>query len=260
MLPAHVGVRITPIVLRSLALCCLLAGCGVRLEDRAGGGSDGSPPPPIDGPIGSEPDAPPVCANGRVVYLNFDGVTLTSAAASDATQNRASWMTIAQGTAPPYKAGVTNRNQLINAVTDGVRTQLSSFPVTVVTQRPAAGPYVMIVLGGTATQVGSRYGGAVNTLDCGDARKSDLAWISDGVSPTQRVVNFAVGAVGFGLGLTATTDPLDCMCGWDNACISDNTVACRLSPTIARDPAANQLCPGLTTQDEVATFDAAFCR
>jgi hypothetical protein len=70
----------------------------------------------------------------------------------------------------------------------------------------------MIVLGGTANQVGSRFGGAVNTLDCGDAAKSDVAWISDGVSPNQRVVNFAVGAIGFGLGLTATSDPLDCMC------------------------------------------------
>lgn len=260
LLPARAGVRITPIVMRSLALCCLLAGCGVRLENPVGGGPDGSPPP-ADGPIGSDPDAPPAaCSNGRVVYLSFDGVTLTSAAASDATLNRASWMTIAQGTAPAYKTGVANRDQLIQQVTDGVRAQLSSFPVTVVTQRPATGPYVMIVFGGVASQVGSRFGGAVTALDCGDARKSDVAWISDNVSPNQRVVNFAVGAIGFGLGLTATTDPLDCMCGWDNACTSNNTVACTLTPGIARDPAANQVCAGLTTQDEVAAFDAAFCR
>jgi hypothetical protein len=246
--------------MRTLALCCLLAGCGVRLEDRPGGISgddDGLTPA---GDAGIDSDAAPVCSNGRVVYLNFEGVTLTAAGTSDATQNRASWMTnITQGTAPPFKAGATNRAQLIKDITDGVRGQLSSFPITVVTQRPAAGPYVMIVIGGTSNQVGSRYGAAVNTLDCGDAQKSDLAWISENLS-TLRTVNSAIGAIGFGLGLTATTNPRDCMCSWDNDCTPDNSVLCQLTPGITRDPAARQRCGTLTTQDEVATFDAAFCR
>lgn len=239
------------------------AACGVRIGDGNGGigGTDASTNGG-DGGVQTDAAAPdaPACANGRVVFLNFDGVTLTQGTPSDATQNRARWMNLAQGTAPRYKTAVANRLQLIQDVTDGVRAQLSSFPVTVVTQRPAAGPYVMIVLGGVASQVGSNYGAAVNQLDCGDTAKSDVAWISDNVGPTQRVVNTAVGAIGFGLGLTATTDPLDCMCGWANGCASDNTVACRLSPMINRDPAATQLCPGLTTQDEVAAFTAAFCQ
>jgi hypothetical protein len=240
--------------MRWILLSCLAAACGVQVEGRPN--PDGGPP--ADGSI--EPDAAPQCSNGRVVYLNFEGATLADALQSDATQNLASWMTIAQGTAPKYKAAAADRDQIIQAVAGGVRQQLSSFPITVVTQRPAAGPYVMIVFGGVASQVGSRFGGAVNELDCGDARKSDVAWISDNIAPTQRVVNFAVGAIGFGIGLTATTNPLDCMCGWDNACTADQTVPCRLSQTIARDPAANQVCPGLTTQDEAAAFDAAFCR
>jgi hypothetical protein len=243
----------------SLLAC---AACGVSLGDGAsnGLGTDASPAP---GDAGPDPDPTPdaqVCANGRVVYLNFGGVTLTRGSPSDATQNRASWMNITQGTAPPYKSGVSNRAQLIQDVTDGVRSQLSIFPVSVVTQRPATGPYVMIVFGGVANQVGSSFGGAVQRLDCGDVNKSDLAWISDGVTPTQRVVNFAVGAIGFGLGLTATSDPNDCMCGWDNQCTSNNTAACKLSPMINRDPNANQLCSGLTTQDEIATFTKAFCQ
>ncbi|HWU86510.1 MAG TPA: hypothetical protein VN253_04520 [Kofleriaceae bacterium] len=246
----------------SLPLLACVA-CGVHLGDGADGlrtdasvtGDDDAAQPDS----APSPDVP-ACANGRVVYLSFDGVALTRATPSDATQNRASWMNIAQGTAPRYKTGAANRDQLIQDVTTGIRTQLSSFPVTVVTQRPAAGPYVMIVFGGAANQVGSNFGGAVQQLDCGDAAKSDVAWISDNVGPTQRVVNFAVGAIGFGLGLTGTSDPLDCMCGWANACTSDNSVACKLSPMITRDPNANQRCPGLTTQNEVAAFDAAFCR
>ena len=235
--------------------------CGVRLGDGNGNGGTDASTNGGDGGVQDDaaPDAP-ACANGRVVFLNFDGVTLTQGSPSDATQNRARWMNIGQGTAPRYKTAAANRLQLIQDVTDGVRAQLSSFPVTVVTQRPATGPYVMIVLGGVASQVGSNYGSAVNQLDCGDAAKSDVAWISDNVGPTQRVVNNAVGAIGFGLGLTATLDPLGCMCSWANGCPPDNSVACRLSPMINRDPNATQTCAGLTTQDEVATFTAAFCQ
>jgi len=243
--------------MRWIPLCWLAVSCGVQIEQRSGANPELDPP--ADGPA-SQPDTARVCSNGRVVYLNFEGATLTAAAASDATQNRASWMQITSGTAPRYKTVAADRDQQIQAIVDGVRGQLSSFPITVVTQRPAAGPYVMIVYGGAYTQVGSRFTGAVNTLDCNDVQKSDLAWISDNVSPRQRIVNFSVGAIGFGLGLTATTDPLDCMCGWDNNCISDNSGPCKLSPTIARDPTANQRCTDVTTQDEPATFDAAFCK
>jgi hypothetical protein len=252
----------TPLI-TSLVPLLACAACGVQIGGDGSGVTGGDASPGGDGSVETDAPSTPdaaVCANGRVVYLNFEGQALTRGSPSDATLNRASWMNTATGAAPRYKSGAANRDQLVKDVTDGVRAQLSSFPVTVVTQRPATGPYVMIVFGGTASQVGSNFGGAVNQLDCGDVNKSDLAWISDGVSPTQRVVNFAVGAIGFGLGLTATTDPLDCMCGWDNNCTSDNSQACRLSPMINRDPNANQRCPGLSTQDEVATFKAAFCQ
>lgn len=253
--------------MRSLALSCLAAAataCGVQLEGVAGGTPDvtpdGTPGPTGDGPSGPPVDPTPQCSNGRVVYLSFEGQTLTDATQSDATQNRASWMTIPTGTAPRYKTAAADRDQQIAAIVTGVRSQLSSFPITVVTTRPAAGPYVMIVFGGTRDQVGSSYGSAVNELDCTDARKSDVAWISDGVSPTQRVVNFAVGAIGFGIGLTATTDPRDCMCGWANDCNQDQTAPCRLSQMITRDPDASQRCTGVTSQNEVAAFNAAFCQ
>lgn len=245
-------------------LVTLLALCACHAEladisntspdaDPGGGGGGGG----IDAAVGIDA---PACANGRVVYLNFTGQALTAAATSDATLNRASWMQIQTGAAPIYRSGSANRLADIMAITDGVKLQLSQFPVTVVTTRPVAGPYVMIVFGGTAQQVGSRFGGAVNILDCGDTAKSDVAWIADAVTPNQRVINFAIGAIGFGLGLTATSDPNDCMCGWDNQCTSNNTQACKLGGPIARDPAANQRCAGLTTQDEPATFSTAFCQ
>jgi hypothetical protein len=245
--------------MRPIALLCLAAAaCGVQLDDRTGASTDVPGGTPVDGGTPGT-DAAPRCAS-RQVYLNFEGQTLTRGSPSDATQNRAAWMNVAQGTAPRYLANATDRDAQIKSIVDGVTAQLSSFPIRVVTQRPAAGPYVMIVFGGVANQVGSNYGAAVNQLDCGDNAKSDLAWISDNVTPPQRVVNSAVGAIGFGLGLTATTDPLDCMCGWANNCTSNNTVACKLSPMINRDPNANQRCQGVTTQNEMDAFETAFCR
>jgi len=242
-------------------LTIVLCACGAEVEgnapflppdvDGGGGGGGGG-----DAAVG--PDAP-ACFNGRVVFLQFEGQALAKGT-SDATQNTASWMQIASGAAPPYESGNANRAQKIQQITDGITTLLSTFPITVVTQRPATGPYVMIVFGGNAQQVGSRFGIGVQELDCNDATtKSDVAWITDGQS-VQRTVNTAAGAIGFGLGLTATIDPLDCMCGWDNGCQADNSQPCRLTtPTIARDPNARQLCAGQTTQDEVATFTHAFC-
>src|SRR5262249_29286808 len=123
----------------------------------------------------------------------------------------------------------------------------------------SSGNYVMIVYGGTASVVGSNFGVAVNQLDCGDTHPNDVAWIADNITG-QRAINSTIGAIGFGLGLTATIDPADCMCSWDNACRSDNTVPCTLGSPIARDPQANQRCPGTTSQDEVAAFRTAFCQ
>jgi hypothetical protein len=261
---------------RALVLFVLAAaGCEARIGEgfganNGGGGGGGDddpieePPGEVDAGIEEEPiDAmppAPACANGRKLYLNFEGVTLSDAATSDATLNRASWMTINQGTAPRYKTNAADRDQQIQAIVTGIRSQLAAYPIEVVTTRPATGPYVMIVFGGAANQVGSQYGGAVNTLDCNDVYKSDVAWISDSVGPTQKVVNFAIGAIGFGLGLTATEDPQGCMCGWDNNCDSDNSAPCRLSANIARDNDANQRCSGVTTQNEVAAFETKFCQ
>jgi hypothetical protein len=221
-----------------------------------GGGGEDAPPVTVT------PDAPPTATTctSRTLYLNFDGQTLQRGAASDATQNIASWLTGNAGTAAKYHADVIGRDLEIQGITDGVRKLLSTFPVTVVTTRPAAGPYAMVVLGGTANDVHSRFSEAVNTLDCNDAVANDVAWIADRVTPLQHVINDVVGATGFGLGLTATIDPNDCMCGWGNACIANVNAACTLGAPIARDPAATQLCAnGGATQNEVTAFHDAFC-
>jgi hypothetical protein len=118
----------------------------------------------------------------------------------------------------------------------------------------------MVVFGGVAGNVGSLYGLAVNELDCDDSEKSDVAWIADATEqPIQRLINTAVGAIGFGLGLTATLDPVDCMCGWGNLCQPTTTAPCTLSADIARDAAGPQCAGAAATQNERQTFVQAFC-
>ncbi|HEU4727072.1 MAG TPA: hypothetical protein VFT22_04265 [Kofleriaceae bacterium] len=251
--------------LERLALALTLLGaCSARISDSGGASLATVDAPPGTGssagggaPGNAGTDAAAVCAS-RTVYLNFEGQTLTRGP-SDATVNQASWLVNAQGTAPAYLSNDANRMGVIQNVVSGIRAQLSQFPINVVTDRPLSGEYVMIVFGGRSTTIGSRFSGAVNELDCGDVQHNDVAWISDTVTPVQRVVNTAVGAIGFGLGLTATTDPADCMCGWDNTCQPDSSAPCKLGSPIDRDPAARQTCTGLTSQDEVATLHDAFC-
>ena len=249
---------------REIAVVCVLlcAACEATIGggERMGVNPDANTA--TDSSSQSQTDAPPQCAS-RTVYLNFDGQTLTDAAASDATLNRASWLNKATGTATAFQSGNGNRAQIIADITSGVRDALAQQvgPINVVTQRPATGPYVMIVYGGNATDVGSNYGFAVNELDCNESEKSDVAWISNNYTTTLRHVNTTIGAIGFGLGLTATNDVNDCMCGWANGCNKDHTKLCTLNTNIARDPGATQVCAGVgATQNEVAAFNTAFCQ
>jgi len=243
------------------ALAVLCCACQAQIADGTGTSASGvdanpDPTPGSDAAIDSMPV--PLCAS-RSVYLNFEGQTLTQGR-SDATLNQAEWMQIPQGTAPPYLAGDANRQGKIKAIVDGVSSQLSRFPITVVTTRPATGRYVMIVYGGQPGQVGSAFGGAVNRLDCDDSRPNDVAWMGDNIGG-QRAINSSIGAIGFGLGMTATLDTRDCMCGWDNTCRPDASAPCTLGSPIARDGNANQRCNGAgAMQDEVAALRKAFCQ
>lgn len=256
-------------MVRGLVLALALAGCQATIyggdDDPGLADVDAGPQNEIDAatvvPDAAPVDMGPVClaTQARSVYLNFDGQALARATTSDATQNQAAWMNKATGTAPPFRQGSANRAADITQITSGITTALAGLNVAVVTTRPTTGPYVMIVFGGNAQNVGSNYGGAVQQLDCGNLVASDVAWVADGVTPNQRVINFALGAIGFGVGLTATNNSNDCMCGWDNQC-QQTTNQCTLGTAIATDPGANQTCPNQATQNEQQSIQQAFCR
>ena len=214
----------------------------------------------------SQPDAPSggACGNHRMVYLSFEGVTLTYAATSDSTQNYASWINNTTSVVPPWHDGSGTRTTDIQTIVDGVKSRLANTPITVVTTRPASGPYVMVAFGGQKTgnggTVGTTYGGATNEHDCGDLVKNDIGWISDSPSVSY-AQDLAIGAIGWGLGLNGTNDPTDCMCAWANNCSSANG-ACTLSSSIATTTSSSPAttCPNQNPQNEVAAFTTKFCQ
>lgn len=250
--------RLAPIIV-------LLAGCGAELNTSGHAAPDAGTGGTVDAPSGvgidapvSSPDAPSACPNGRVVYLSFEGETLTRGA-TDATQNHAAWIGVSTATVPPFHPNLTNRATEIQTIVDGVKSRLAATPIEVVTTRPAAGPYVMIVLGGSNQDVGSNYSYATGDHDCGDLVKSDVGWVSDTPSLSY-VPDLIVGTIGWGLGLQGTSDPTDCMCAWANSCQSA-AGACTLSANIATTPSnGNTTCAGQNPQDEVAAFSTQFCQ
>ena len=220
-------------------------------DDDDDGGADA-------GPVADDaalPDAAPACANGRAIYLSFQGETLTQATPSDAAQNRASWIGVTTATVPGYRLADPDRATKIATITTRMRAALAAFPMEVVTTRPASGPYVMVVFGGNRDQLGTPYSYATNHFDCGDPVKSDVAWVSDD-TPFSKVDDYAIGAIGYGLGLGGTNDPNDCMCGWANGCDQPETSQCTLSSSIAVNPVC---AGGPNPQNEAETFNSGFC-
>lgn len=254
--------------MKAVALVALLAACGAQLTTASNNSQVDASDSGVDAPAGSQRDASTggqsdapataACASGRKLYLAFEGVTLTHAA-TDATHDTAAWIGVTTAAVPAFHPGLTNRATEIQTIVDGVKSRLAATPIDVVTTRPAAGPYVMIVLGGSSSIVGSSYTYATSDHDCGDTVKNDVGWVSDTPSLSY-VPDLIVGTVGWGLGLQGTNDPADCMCGWANSC-SSASGACTLSASIATTTSNNNTtCPNQNPQNEVAAFSTQFCQ
>ncbi|HPH69796.1 MAG TPA: hypothetical protein PLF40_28790 [Kofleriaceae bacterium] len=206
-------------------------------------------------PADAAPDAK-VCSNGRVIFLNFEGVTLTRAA-SDATMNRANWLPGGSATIPQFRANDGGRATLITNITDLAKANLAQFPVTIVTTRPTTGPYIMVAFGGARAMFNTTYP-SITGLNCGDVRPSGVGWVADDVT-AQQGANLVVSVAAISIGLTGITEnkPRDCLCGWGGpVCDPDQTQACQLSTSVQRE----QRCAGEpATQNEVTAFNRAFC-
>jgi hypothetical protein len=245
-----------------VATCTLLAGCVAQIgSERVPAHDAGVDAPDAARSIDARPDAPvdaPAC--GRAVFLNFGGDVLARAAEGDATVDAAAWVGMSTGQTSaamaPWRQNAPDRASQIAYVVDELQARFSTLApnMQLVTARPQSGAYVMIGFGGSMSAAGVPYTSAVATLDCGDTNKNDVGWIFESVADPTLVVNYAAGAIAFGMGATGTTDPNDCMCGWLTDC-QPSGAACTFSS--AAD--AQIACPGeADPQDDVALLQT-FC-
>jgi hypothetical protein len=102
----------------------------------------------------SAPTADANAAAKYTLYLNFDGVTLTPCRNPDARTN-CSNLVQADTTFPPFMIGNPDRDGFISSIASNVRDGVAPYSIDVVTTRPAAGNYYMIVVGGTPDLVGA---------------------------------------------------------------------------------------------------------
>jgi hypothetical protein len=168
-------------------------------------------------------------------------------------------MGVASTTIPKYRPNDADRATQEMNITSAVQTALAQYPITVAITRPAAGPYVMVVFGGTNTQLGTQYAGATANHDCGDTVKNDVAWVADNIQGVT-ASNYALGGIGWALGLDGTTDPTDCMCQWASTC-TPNGQPCTLHGSLPSsiNPGQATSCKNGAAQDEIATYRTAFC-
>lgn len=178
-----------------------------------------APTPGVDAAAGL--DAGPVVDAGptttRIVFLNFDGASLTKADTDDATTGMASGI-ISSQTIPAfdhtdlYDEGEMTRAQVIAAIVDQIRASHADFNVEFVTAQPSSGPYTMIVFGGECNAVtGQTNCAGYGEYDCADTTENNVAFV---FAPGLRIADAAATAshwFGHSLGLDDTVEPTDLM-------------------------------------------------
>ncbi len=141
-------------------------------------------------------------ANGvpQVVFLNFDGQTVSNCAGcSDAPTNRSFAIQAHFGVStsiafPRYAGGTTARATITSIVTKA----FAPYNVTVVTKRPASGPYTMVVI--SPYTRGPNHG--VAPLDCTNQNRNDIGFVYRiGSSSAKWIGQAAVHELGHSFGL-----------------------------------------------------------
>lgn len=178
-------------------------------------------PGPCPGPDCTAKGLSPHAVGKRIVYLAFDGITLTrvqNAADEDATTNK-SWIvdnsteTIgAFQTSQLSSTGGLSRSQIINRVINDLYASHADFDVEFTTTRPTSGQYNMVVFGGTCSSVtGSSGCAGIAMGDCGDFLPSNITFV---FPYNLRVGDLAATASqewAHGIGLGHTLDNYDVM-------------------------------------------------
>jgi hypothetical protein len=162
--------------------------------------------------LGFLADAPQPRA--RVVYLAVDGEQLTRGgwAADNAQANTTFLLQSDEASVPafdhaPWAEEGQDRAQVLGDLLDQLKFLFAPFEVRFVTERPPAGDYTMIVLGGAPSDIGLTFEPAgVAPLDPDDRNANDVGFVFSAVIEeagytTARLATFVAHELGHTLGL-----------------------------------------------------------
>ncbi len=130
----------------------------------------------------------PYALGPRIVFINFDGVTLTSSQYTDnATTNTSAIVNSSTEVIPAFSrydvgAGSSSRDQVINYIVDEAYGYANAFDIEFVTTRPSSGSYHMLVVGGSSGAVLGESDSVlgISILDCGDVMASNISFAFSG--------------------------------------------------------------------------------
>jgi hypothetical protein len=171
-----------------------------------------------------------------VVFLNFDGAALTKGFPDDPVNNVSGLIRPPGHTVPPWRDGMVGRDASIAAVSAGVRSILAPYDVEVVTQRPAAGPYEMIMFGGHARDLFGA--GPIDVFggnQCGLA--PEISFVTESVTDDEVAASLTVGVLGTSREMPTTVQRGDCLCYAGQSCLPYTGELCTVggagTPTLA---------------------------
>ena len=129
------------------------------------------PPPPMEPVHGPAVDA----LTPKILFLNFDGGVLYGNQQCSSAPTNCSFIILAnQVNYPAFNGSALQKQEIV----DNLNRYYADFNVMIVTTRPTAAHYAMIMIGGTPQDVdqGSNYLG-VGPLDCGETNPDDITFV-----------------------------------------------------------------------------------
>lgn len=207
------GVLLTRGMRTTLVLLLTVAACG---DDGATALPDAGPMPDAAALYCSDPPPDPLRQGAHVVYVNTEGITLTKMGdCSDSKTNCTSLIKDDTAVVPQFLPNTLGREDFIANILRLARVRLAPYSIELVTERPAAGNYYMIVIGGDAgVLVGSPGILSVSPGVCTPSNPNlvDLVFDHHFIGGAEVYASSILSDLGamYGLGLTDT--PGDCMC------------------------------------------------
>jgi hypothetical protein len=233
-----------------MIVVCAACGGGAASPDATPSIIDACPRTAVPDGAAGECVAPPSPATGGtfVVFLNFEGATITHGNADDASTDT-SFLVQNTFLVGRFLGSRPDRDARIAEIVSLVAETFAPFDVSIVTTRPAAGTYAMVVFGptaGTFSDIGSypsEFG--MSPFNCGFTKNS-IGFVFDTADP-EIAHRAAVAAIVGPLGLPQSFTPDDCLCVSDNG-VCDPAHPCRTC-TLSRATPVDTIC-GPTTSDE----------